>query len=403
MCASMIDTEVKNEIETFLKSGMVFEYVLRKNPGLYFHWIQSVRYQDYWFEYCEDNIVFIGDQILNETTNSRGDIFYQYISDFVFNGKLCYSDNSRIEHKLDIKINATIRVFKQPSFEIDITQKSNHVEVWDSNQKIINLYQLQSQKKLVGLKMLPYDYGIYTKAWSKLDKSLINYNKQTHVTSYYYQKELIESYERIRHLLSIALLNEPYANSYTSKKTELPPNYNSQYIFKITENFQIYDRYFLLYSELTIESLYKFWERVGFYLFQFLKPISNKINNKNLSLFKLISELDKESSINLSLKNAHFKWFKDFVMKANSDFIQLQEFRHPLVHYKIDDSTGKESGSLISTVLNHWNKNMTDEAFLKNLENENKSIMKFLLNQFEKCEIGYNHMIGIISLLPDKK
>lgn len=398
----MNETKVKNEIETFLKSGMVFEYVLKKNPGLYFHWIQSIRYQDYWFEYCEDNIVFIGDQILNETTNSHGDLFYQYISDFVFTGKLCYSDNTPIEHKLDILINATVRIFKQPSFEIDITEKSNNVEVWDSNQKLTNLIQIQSQKKLEGIKMLPYDYGIYTQVWAKLDKSLNYYNKQTHVTSYYYLQELIESYERIKHLLSIVLVNVAYSNNYTTRKTELPQNYNTPYLFKIDENFHIYDRYFLLYSELTIESLYKFWERVGFYLFQFLRPISNKINDHNLSLFKLVFELNKECSNNPYLKNAHFDWFKEFVLKDKSDFKQLQEFRHPLVHYKIDDSAGKEFGSIISTVLNLWSKNMTDELFLKNLENENKKIKDFLLNQFEKCEIGYNHMIGIISLLPDK-
>jgi hypothetical protein len=308
-----------------------------------------------------------------------------------------------MEKKIELKINATIRIFKRPGFEIDLTEKSNHIEVWDSNQKIINLLYTEANDKLIGIKMIPYDYGVYTHAWSKLDKTSNNYKKQVHVTSYYYLLELTECYERIKSLLAIILLNEPYANNYTKKKTDLPANYNTASLFEIGDNFTIYDRFFLQYSELTIESLYKYWERVAFYLFQFFKPASNKINDKNLSLFKLVSELNKEITSNTYLQNSHFQWFIDFILKPHSDFEKLQNDRHPLVHYKIDETKGKEIGSIISTVLNDWSKNMTDEIYLKTIENDNRSIKGFLLHQFEQCKIGYDHMIGMISLLPDNK
>ena len=398
----MRPTEIILDIENSLRNDMTFGYVLKKNPNLFIHKLKSVEFKDYWFEYKKNGIVFLGDPIINETT-SRGNPFYVYISDFSFTGALCYSDKSYKNHKIDITLNATIRVFKRINFEIDITDKTNNVEVWDLNQKIIYLLSNEANKNLDGLDLIPYDYEIYTQTWSKIDTTLINSRRQSHVTSRYYLQELVECYERIKHLLSIVLLCEPYSNNYTSIKTNLSANSEFQHVFPINRNFKIYDKLYLSYSELTIESYYKFWERVGFYLFQFLKPTSRKINDKNLSLYKLIFELNKEYSINPDLQNYHFDWFVDFVLNTNSDHEKLLNFRHPLVHYKVDDSTGQGVGSLISTVLNNWTKNMTSEKDLKDLENNNKVIKEFLLAQFEKCKIGYEHMIGIITLLPDKK
>ena len=198
------------------------------------------------------------------------------------------------------------------------------------------------------------------------------------------------------------LLNYDYSNKYTDQKVDLPDHYESQYMFEISNNFKIYDRYYLMYSELTIESFYKFWERLGFYLFQFLKPSSNKVNDKNLSLFKLIEELNKEYSSNALLQNIHFDWFVNFVIPDNSDFRKLSNYRHPFIHYKVDNASGKGVGSLIASVLNNWHDNMFDLNKMSSLESENRKINCFLTEQFNLCKIGYDHMIELIKLLPNR-
>ena len=275
--------------------------------------------------------------------------------------------------------------------------------MWDLNQKLINLTYFYANKKLSGLDLIPYDYGLYTQTWSKIDKSSTNRLKQSHVTSYYYLQELVECYERIKHLLSMVLLNYNYSNKCTDKKVDLPENHESRNIFEIGDNFKIYDRFYLMSSELTIESFYKFWERVGFYLFQFFKPASNKINDDNLSLFKLIKELNKDHSSNTFLQNKHLDWFVSFVLSNNCDFNKLINYRHPFIHYKVDNVSGEGVGSLIASVLNNWNDNMFDINKMNLLETENEKIKGFLIDQFNLCKIRYENMIEFIKLLPDKK
>ena len=395
----MTADELKN-IHDFLRYGRVFDSVLRKNPNLFANKLTSIDYRSFWFEYNTDDIQLIGEPIIDEIQNNNGDFFHVYISDFRFTGNLCYSNQSYHEIKLPIILTATLRIFKNPDYEINLF--NNHVEVWDLNQKITNLTHFYANKKLSGLDLIPYDYGLYTKTWPKIDKSSTGSIKQSHVTSYYYFKELIECYERIKHLLSIVLLNYDYSNKYTDQKVDLPDHYESQYMFEISNNFKIYDRYYLMYSELTIESFYKFWERLGFYLFQFLKPSSNKVNDKNLSLFKLIEELNKEYSSNALLQNIHFDWFVNFVIPDNSDFRKLSNYRHPFIHYKVDNASGKGVGSLIASVLNNWHDNMFDLNKMSSLESENRKINCFLTEQFNLCKIGYDHMIELIKLLPNR-
>lgn len=395
--------ELKREIEDYLRYGIVFDYVLKKNTSLFADKLENIKYENYWFDYEKDNIYFSEFPKISEIFSRHGDLFYSYINDFKFVGNLCYSDYSHSEHKIDVRIEATIRIFKHSNHEIDLSDRTNHIEVWDEPQKIINLSKIIADEQIKDLDLIPYDYSFYTNNWSKIDKSDIRKERQAHVTSYYYLQELIESYERIKHLLSFVLLSAPHAGKYTGYERGLPANYNSEYIYEINTNFKLYDRYYLTYCELTIESLYKFWERIGFYLFQFFVPASNKINNLNLSFFKLIKELNKEYSTNKLIQNIHFDWFVGFVLDTNSRFDELINYRHPFIHYKFDESDNKAIGSLISTTLNYWNKNLTNKQKLDSLAKENNNIKIFLLEHFGFCKEGYKHTIELVNKQPDKK
>ena len=395
--------EIKREIEDYLKYGIVFDYVLKKNTSLFSYKLENIEYNNYWFEYNKDNIYFSEFPKISETSSSHGDFFYSYINDFKFVGYLCYSDYSHNEHKIDVRIEATLRIFKHPSHEIDLSDRTNHIEVWDEHQKIINLSKIITDEQIMVLDLIPYDYSFYTENLSKIDKSDIKKERKVHVTSYYYLQELIECYERIKHLLSFVLLSATHAGKYTGHKKDLSANYNSEYIYETSTNFKLYDRYYLTYCELTIESLYKFWERIGFYLFQFFVPESNNLNDLNLSFLKLIKELKKEYSTNKLIQNEHFDWFVNFVLNANSSFDELLNYRHPFVHYRFDELNNKAIGSLISTTLNYWNKNLTDKQKLDSLAKENNNIKNFLLEQFRFCKDGYNHAIELVNKQPGKK
>ena len=259
--------------------------------------MENIHYKHYWFEYSESGIVFAGEPFIDEITNYRNEKFHVYISDFQFSGKLCYSDGSLSEQQLDIVIKATIRVFKSFEFGIDVSDKTNQIEVWDYNQRFLNLFFTVSKNKLSKLKKIsyPFNYNYYSEVISKIDQNDLNSQKQYHVLSFSYLYELLECYEKIMYLLSVVLISSEYSNNYTDKKIDVIPNfnvlpeYNSLCEFPDYLNFKIYDRYYLMYTEMTLEALYKFWERLGFYLFQFFKPVSDKVNEKNLSLIKLIT------------------------------------------------------------------------------------------------------------------
>lgn len=395
--------DVKYNIENYLRYGRVFNYALKKDANLYINKLSAFDYRNYWFEYEESDIVFYDLIFIDDITTEQGDFYYVYISDFKFTGKLCYSDEDSVEHNFDIFLKATIRVFTTPDFNINISNHTNHIEIWDLNQKIVNLSYYFTNKKLSSLDIMSYDFEYYTKPWSKINKTSTNLGKQSYVTSYYYLQELIECYMRLKHLLGMVLLNNTYSNNYTTIKEKAPSGYGSEYMIQFFENFQIYDRYYLLYSELTIESFYKYWERVGFYLFQFFKPLSKKITERNLSFQKLITELSSDSGGNKYLQNQHFDWFVDFVMSKDSEFEKLTTYRHPFVHFKVNDDTGRGIGSLIANVLNAGRENMFDEKKLKSLESDSKQILIFLLDQFDKCKLGYEHMIELVKLLPDEE
>ncbi len=128
-----------------------------------------------------------------------------------------------------------------------------------------------------------------------------------------------------------------------------------------------------------------------------------KIDDNNLSLLRLIKELNRDKANNVCVQNEHFDWFVDFVLTKNSSFDKLLKYRHPLIHYKIEAKTGKGIGSLIATVLNTWSDNLFDKEKLKSIEKENEKIKLFLIEQFDKCKLGYEHMIELIKKLPDKK
>ena len=104
-------------------------------------------------------------------------------------------------------------------------------------------------------------------------------------------------------------------------------------------------------------------------------------------------------------KNPHSNWLVSFYEK---EYKELNNKRNPYVHYKIKTDKQSENkneidgdGSLIPTVLNKWHNATFDD--MQKLESENKQLKEFLLIQFRLCKTGYEHMIELIKLLPEKE
>lgn len=409
----MDKTKIIPEIEETLKQGRLLDIFIRKNSILVKQVLKAIPDSDYWFEYESKNISFEEDPVVELINDVNGYQMILFVSDFFLRCKL--NSESTLEQR-DILIKATVRVFKHPHCDINKYKDSSDIEIWDHNQKMINLFQIHANQKLSGIESLTYDYGHYTETWNKINSHSERFKKQEYVTSYFYLQEIVECYERIKHLLAITLFSSDYANNYLLHGKSLPKEYDSLKVYKIDDNFTLYDRYYLMYAELTIESLYKFWERVGVYLFQFLPPTKEPIKKDlELTFIRLIQSLniDKESKLNPYLNNSYFDWFFEFVgPKGDSgyeitNYEKLRKKRNPYVHYKIGTDEQSENkneisgdGSLIPTVLNRWHNATFDD--LQKLESKNKQVKEFLLSQFRLCKTGYEHMIELINLLPER-
>ena len=255
------------EIEETLKQGRLLDIFIRKNSILVKQVLKAIPDSDYWFEYDGKSISFDEEPMIETVNDTNGIQTILFVSDFSLKCKL--TTESRQEQR-DILIKATIRVFKHPHFDINKSKDSSDIEIWDHNQKVINLFQIHANQKLSGIESLTYDYSYYTETWNKIDSNSERFKKQVYVTSHFYLQEIVECYERIKHLLAITLFSSGYANNYLSHPKSLPEEYDYFKILEINNNFTLYDRYYLMYAELTIESLYKFWERVGVYIWQFI-------------------------------------------------------------------------------------------------------------------------------------
>ncbi len=406
----MDKTKIIQEIEKTLKQGRLLDIFIRKNSILVKQVLKTIPDSDFWFEYESKDISFEEDPVIEIINDENGYQIILFVADFALR---CNLATETIKKQKDISIKGTVRVFKHPHFDINISKESSDIEIWDQNQKMINLFQIHINQKLSGIESLTYDYGYYTEIWNKIDSNSERFKKQVFVSSYFYLQEIIECYERIKHLLAITLLSSDYANNYLSHGKFLPKEYDSLKVFEINDNFTLYDRYYLMYAELSIESLYKFWERVGVYLFQFLPPKKESFKKDcELTFIKLIQRLniDKESELKPYLNNSHFDWFINFVgpkednIQEITDYKKLIKKRNPYVHYKIGTDEQNEisgGGSLIPNVLNRWS--IATSHDLQKLESENKQLKKFLLNQFGLCKTGYEHMIELIKLLPEKE
>lgn len=225
----------------------------------------------------------------------------------------------------------------------------------------------------------PLDYAIITRIWPlNEDGNIIH----TFISSGDYFSEIDNIYRQVRYSIALAKTYYHYANRYFMTEVRQPFPH-------IPLNFSSHDRRYLDYCTNAIHSMYVFWERLAFLIFQYHQP--KKLSLGNLSFKSLIKAISKEKHITIS----EISWFTNFMENEHSN---LQLLRHPLVHYKFE-SDGTHNGSYIPMIFKQWRDNINDKANLLQQENYYKALIGEIIDIAKKCQEGYEKAIQLIIYL----
>ncbi len=113
--------QIKSEVEDFLRKGLVFEYILKSNPSIYYDSIVKIFNKAtppenfinlIYFDYKPEEIVFLGNPLIHrffQNDFEKENSYYEalYISDFEFKGLIGMPNTQSIS----IKIEATVVIF----------------------------------------------------------------------------------------------------------------------------------------------------------------------------------------------------------------------------------------------------------------------------------------------------
>jgi hypothetical protein len=392
METSTIDPKVKDEIIDYVVTPNYNYSPLRdiwKHKRLYKDLIPqeftTVELNSVWFTPDDKGFIWDKDFIYRPLKYDDGKDFIRFEGDFSVNGYLSFQESTTYDKReVPVTYNLTFKVdyFKRIRLET--------VEYWTKEQKIMNSYNylmLDQYKKLGFHSQMnnpQTDFVKFTGIWGGVSRSN---KKQVHTSSFYYHYEIVTSYELLMFLVSNVNLYRQYTSNYLEQERH---DYSNGSIFDL--NLSIYDRYYLIFCSLSLENLYSYWERIGFLLFQFIKP--TKVSDRNLSFQKLISSLNEEDNngeYSFLLSSKNFKWLSDFNISTHN---KLQKYRHPLIHYNIKNPLFK--GGLFSGTVSYWIQNNMKKEKIEKLQKENDKLVDIINHQFSLCNDGLVKTLDLI-------
>jgi hypothetical protein len=285
------------------------------------------------------------------------------------------NNETRKKIKLNLWITTFGKYYEETSYFSYIQEG---VTVTDEKLEIVNEYNnvvFNEYNRFQNFEAL--DFDLLIKLWPHNKAG----NKgQAFVTSLDYFNELQDVYRQIRYLLAQAKVHSYYSKQYVKKDYRR----NQFYLLHITNH----HRRYLDYCTQTIHSIYVYWERLAFLIYQYIQP--NKVKPDNLSFVKLIDQILKETQTG-KIKRINTNWLEDFIQTYHK---KLQDLRHPLVHYKLSDSGG--NGSFLARIQTNWLKNISDKQKLLDMEKENQELLDELIDLTSRCEPGYKNIIHLI-------
>jgi hypothetical protein len=387
-----IATQIKAQFES--NDNYLFTQVWRDSPYLYIDKIPE-EYRSWndilvWFEVDTYGIKWVNDYEISLVKDRRQEDIFEFKQDLKVSGYTCYSIGCN-QFKNPTSYSLTLRAYRYPD---SYTVRRDIISLWNKEQKILNdhnqlIAQKYSELNLGDISLSHQtDYGAFTSIWAKSDKANV---EQTHATSYYYYRELIDAYDQLRFCVANLNLYTPYTSDYLAKERQ----HTTGVFYDI--NLSMYDRRYLNFCGMAFEKLYSFWERIAYLAYQFIQPTTLK-NPKTLSFSKRMTGLHKEciSGIHPQFQRSTscYQWFLNFELQHHKD---IQYYRHPLIHYKNKNDIYK--GSYFAGTLKYWSQNSFDRQKIEELQGANNQLGVFLTTQAGLCSIAIENLIGLIKEL----
>lgn len=243
-------------------------------------------------------------------------------------------------------------------------------------------------KTFDGTKFLGEDaFGFFTRIWKNVDHAN---STMVSDTSLNYYHEFVEANRNIMYSVSNANMWGRYQSRYTDKSYD----FQGSKVFPLDPSF--YDTKNIFHVEVALEEIYTFYERIAYLGFLFMSPDS--FDPRSLSFNKLF---ERQSAKALKKKypelkdNPHFKWFTDRVKNQHRI---LSGYRHPLVHYKTQNSFLKGSISVSRTRI--WLDNTSNEAGLIKLHDQMDEILRFINQELLDTYQAFEQIVLLCESLP---
>lgn len=175
--------------------------------------------------------------------------------------------------------------------------------------------------------------------------------------------------QEIKYLLGEVLLLRSYLTNFIAN----PAPFSGKIIYTYFPTFV--DSRFFRFTGLLIESLYKFWDKIGDLLAIYFTP--------NLQQHQIYFTTVLDSIPSIFKASNHYDWLISF--KSN-EYKLLNDKRKEVVHYKNIESKFHE----------RYSENFTNRKALEELNDEKMSLTIFLVDQVNKTVIGFEKAFSLI-------
>lgn len=199
--------------------------------------------------------------------------------------------------------------------------------------------------------------------------------------------EISNCHNEIQHCLLHALFHERYTSDLMGKKIV----HESKVYYR--PNISYNDLEYLMFVSSGMDRLYSFWDRIAFLLANF---DNLGMNLGSLTFDKYIKRLGNialSTPTKYDRNSPHLKVLYSFV---NNEYQTLLKYRHRIVHYRI---TERREGVLTAKFMTNTFASTASEEEIKKLKYEFEGLGELLLNQFNKCALGFRVALNLINEL----
>lgn len=378
-----------------LNGGQLFRSAFHKQRNHFFQGKVDNLDKSY-FDVKPETVMWLDNYYFATHINEEQMESFEFIVDVKLSGLLSEYDDTGITFKSEptefsFAIHAS---FYNDGFGPDI----RNITLLNSEQKALLLYHKEYEKELkrIEVKLLnQYNYfgqdpySFFTRIWTSIDKAS---NQPNGGTDLYFFYELIECHRNIMFSVS-------NTNMWSRNKSHFLDNsysFQGKRIYPVELTYK--DNRYLYFIENSIEEIYTFYEKIAHLLYIFLNPDS--ITPKRLSFGSLFSPQTLGNILKkfpLLENNINLKWFES---RALNQHKKLQNYRHPLVHYQVNEDI---KGTYVASLTRLWMEKVSDETALASLFKRFEEIQDFVNSELLECKTCFEHCVLLIESLSAKR